>query len=108
MIEKHNELSRGIKFLYMINDQVVGRAYLYLMHNDLHDEPFGFIEDVYVNEEHRGKGIGKELMKELINEAKEQKCYKIVLTSRYIRENVHKFYKDLKFEDYGKAFKLKM
>jgi len=106
MISKKKVSADGIKFEYKENGKVLGRAYLYLMRNDLHKEPFGFVEDVFVDESIRGKGIGKALMHDLIKEAKEQKCYKIILTSRYERENVHKFYKDLGFKDHGKEFKM--
>jgi glucosamine-phosphate N-acetyltransferase len=37
------------------------------------------IEDVCVKREHRKKGIGKQLILHLLNEAKTRKCYKITL-----------------------------
>ena len=49
----------------------VGRAYLYLIYNDLHDAPCGFMEDVFVEESYRGQGIGTELTNAVIAKAKE-------------------------------------
>jgi GNAT superfamily N-acetyltransferase len=90
------------------NGKVFGRAYLYIMFNDLHKEPFGFLEDVFVEEKNRGKGIGTKLVKTLIGEARKQKCYKIICTSRYKNSDVHKLYEKLGFKDYGKEFRINL
>ena len=37
------------------------------------------IEDVIIDESHRKKGLGKEIIHHLINRAKIHKCYKVVL-----------------------------
>ena len=58
------------------NGQVLGSAYLYIMFNDLHKEPFGFLENVFVKKEHRSKGLGSKLVQTVIMEAKKQSCYK--------------------------------
>ena len=87
---------------------VLGSAYLYIMFNDLHKEPFGFLENVFVEEEHRGKGIGSELVNTAISEAKKQNCYKIICTSRYESSKVHSLYEKLGFKDYGKEFRMNL
>jgi GNAT superfamily N-acetyltransferase len=98
----------GIKISVLIGKEEVGHAYLYLLYNSLHKEPFGFIEDVYVNEKYRGKGVGKKIVLELIKKAKENKCYKLIGTSRYSRRKVHKFYENFGFKDYGKEFRINL
>lgn len=105
-IKKQDISSQGIKFIAIKNGQEIGRAYLYLMYNDLHDAPFGFMEDVWVNEDCRGKGVGTKLVNELIKTAKEKKCYKLVATSRYAREKVQDLYEKIGFEDWGKEFRI--
>ncbi|MEK7681142.1 MAG: GNAT family N-acetyltransferase [Patescibacteria group bacterium] len=84
----------------------VARATLYVLKNDLHKEPFGFIEDVFVDESLRGQGVGTKLAREIIEEAKRHGCYKIIATSRHIRENVHRFYEKLGFTNYGLEFRI--
>lgn len=84
----------------------VGRARLYIMRNDLHQEPFGFLEDVYVHSDQRGKGLGTELLKKVINRAKTEGCYKLVAGSRHSRGNVHKLYEELGFESHGLEFRM--
>ena len=39
----------------------------------------GHIEDVVVSREHRGSGMGSVLIKKLIEIAKREKCYKVIL-----------------------------
>ena len=98
--------ARGIRFTFDGDSGEAARAYLYLMHNDLHEEPFGLLEDVHVDETLRGRGIGKELVHEVIKRAREERCYKIIATSRFSRPGVHEFYEEIGFVDYGKEFRL--
>ena len=97
----------GIKFSVK-NDggEEVGRAFLYLMHNDLHEEPFGLLEDVFIKESERGGGIGTELVKNVIKKAEEVGCYKLIATSRHSRPKVHALYEKLGFENHGIEFRM--
>lgn len=79
--------AKGIKFVVIEEGQEIARAYLYLMHNDLHQEPFGLLEDVYVSETQRGKGKGSEIVKQVMQTAKQEGCYKLIATSRISRPN---------------------
>lgn len=97
--------AEGIKFSIAETEEVA-RAYLYLMHNSLHQEPFGLLEDVYVAETHRGKGLGTKLVRQVIQTAKERGCYKLIATSRTSRPKVHKLYQDLGFKERGLEFRL--
>src|SRR6056300_680840 len=55
----------------------------------------GLIEDVAVNKDHRGKGIGKSLVEKLIEIGKQKNCDKIVLNTS---EKNSKFYEKIGFE----------
>lgn len=105
-IKKIEKQSRAIKLEVEENGQVVGRASLYLIYNDLHSEPYGLLEDVFVDDSQRGKGTGTELVNKIIEEAKNNGCYKLVACSRNSRPEVHQWYIGLGFEDYGKEFKM--
>lgn len=76
------------------------------MNNDLHKEPFGFIEDVFVDKKVRCCGHGSRLIQEIVEEARRQGCYKIIATSRKSRENVHRFYEQNGFKKHGYEFRL--
>ncbi len=98
--------SEGFRFSIYGNGREVGRAYLFLMYNDLHQEPFGLLEDVFVEEAYRSKGIGTKLVKHVISAAKEKKCYKLICTSRYSRPQVHAWYQKLGFSTHGLEFRI--
>src|SRR3989344_2738163 len=98
--------SKGIKIYIEEKGKEIARAYLYIMYNALHKEPFGLLEDVYISESLRGKGFGTKLINEAIKLAKKKKCYKLIATSRYSRPRVHELYKKLGFEDWGKEFRI--
>lgn len=55
----------------------------------------GLIEDVAVDKNYRGQGIGKKLVKELIKIGNEKNCDKIVLSSS---EKNSKFYEKIGFQ----------
>lgn len=100
--------ARGIKFFIEQDSREVARAYLYILVNGSHDQPFGFMEDVYVTESLRGQGIGTALIKKIIDEAKKNNCYKIVATSRHERTKVHELYERLGFKNWGKEFRMEL
>src|SRR3989344_7908217 len=106
-LKKENK-SYATKFEALEKGEILGRAYLYIMFNDLHKEPFGFLEDVFVEEKNRGEGIGTKLINAVIAEAKKQKCYKIICTSRYTSAKVHDLYMKLGFKDHGKEFRINL
>jgi GNAT superfamily N-acetyltransferase len=97
---------------YFANDEngrEIAHAYLYLIKNDLHNEPYGLIEDVYVDENYRGQKLGSLLVEKIIEEAKTRDCYKIICTSRREgRENVHGWYEKLGLKKYGYEFRMNL
>ena len=98
--------AKGIRFSVIEREREIARAYLYLMHNDLHQQPFGLLEDVYVAENQRGRGLGTKLVREAIEAARKQGCYKLIATSRTSRPKVHELYKRLGFTERGLEFRL--
>jgi GNAT superfamily N-acetyltransferase len=98
--------AEGVRFSVTREGREVGRAFLYLMHNELHDEPFGLMEDVFVDESQRGTGIGTELVQAVVESAKARGCYKLIATSRSSRQRVHELYRRLGFEEHGVGFRL--
>ena len=104
---EHNDVeAKGIRISITDDGFEVGRAYIYLMHNDLHDRPFGLMEDVYVEESYRGRGIGSELVRKVIEIAKNSNCYKLIATSRTSRPKVHELYQKLGFSQQGFEFRI--
>ena len=107
-VKRENKEFSCIRFSLNEDDREIARAHLYLLKNDLHEEPLGYIEDVFVDEEFRRRGYGTKIMKDLIEEAKKQGCYKLVATSRHSRNNVHTLYENLGFVNFGLEFRMDM
>lgn len=105
-IFKKTVVGKGVRFSLREGGGEIGRAWLYLIKNDLHQEPYGWVEDVFVKKDFRGQGWGKKLMRQVLARAKREGCYKVVATSRYKRARVHDFYQGLGFKDWGKEWRL--
>lgn len=104
-IQKRKINTQGIKFYIKEKNKEIARAYLYVLKNDLHEKPFGFIEDLFVDENYRGQGYGTKIIKALLKKAKRQGCYKLIANSRLDKPKVHELYKRLGFIDWGKEFR---
>ncbi len=96
----------AVKFTAEQDGQKVGWAYVYLIFNERHSSPYGLMENVYVEQEFRGKGIGTSLVKAVIQEAKDRGCYKIICASNLDAERVHALYASQGFKKQGYEFRL--
>jgi GNAT superfamily N-acetyltransferase len=105
-INKIVKQSKAIKLEAVDGKKVIGRAHLYLISNGLHKRPYGLMEDVFIEKECRGQGIGTKLITELIKAAKKEKCYKLIATSRTENEGAHRLYKKLGLKQHGLEFRM--
>ena len=96
----------GIKLYADENGREIARTYLYFMKNDLHETPFGLMEDVFVEPDHRKEGLGSKIVEEAIKVAREQGCYKLICTSRHSKPEIHAWYQRHGFVDQGKEFRM--
>ncbi|MBV8792212.1 MAG: GNAT family N-acetyltransferase [Pseudolabrys sp.] len=87
--------------------QIVGTFALLFMDNLGHlGAPSGIVEDVAVDPSHHGGGIGGAMMRFAMEKAREQGCYKLVLSSNQKRERAHAFYESLGFTRHGYSFRV--
>lgn len=107
-LSKSIKSAKAIKVELKDGKKPVGRAFLYLIYNDLHKHPYGLMEDVFVDESLRGRGFGSKLILEVIKIAKKHKCYKLIATSRINRPKVHKLYSRFGFKKYGVEFRINL
>ena len=105
-VDRQDRAAQGIRFSVRGDHGEVARAYLYMMTNDLHEAPFGLLEDVYVDESQRGSGVGSALVKEVVAAAQQAGCYKLIATSRTSRPKVHELYERLGFAKHGVEFRI--
>jgi|SRR3989344_7241458 len=105
-LKKTHKSSSYTKIEILDGKKSIGRAFLYLIKNDLHKQPYGLMEDVFVDEKYRSQGLGRKLVSEIIKFAKKYKCTKLIGTSRMQRKNVHNFYQRQGFKKWGYEFRM--
>ncbi len=96
----------AVKITAEENGTVLGRVFLYVIFNGLHAEPYGLVEDLFVEEAARQRGLGTQLVKAAIVEAKARQCYKLIGTTRYSKKDVQEWYQRIGFADFGKEFRM--
>jgi ribosomal protein S18 acetylase RimI-like enzyme len=65
--------------IYDDNGDLISKGTIIINSGRDNDKPVGLIEDIWTDEKHRGKGLARSVITDLIEKAKEHKCYKIVL-----------------------------
>jgi glucosamine-phosphate N-acetyltransferase len=101
-LNKNQHLIRILVIYSPEIDKIVGAGTIFKI-DKLHNNPIGQIEDVIINNEYRGHGLGKILINKLVNIGLDDfKCYKIILNC--LEKNIV-FYKKCGFEFVGVEMK---
>ncbi|MCA9646103.1 MAG: GNAT family N-acetyltransferase [Polyangiaceae bacterium] len=94
-------------YIACANEVVVGTFALLIMDNLAYmAAPSAVIEDVAVDPERHGEGIGQAMMHFALDVCREKGCYKAILSSNVKRTRAHAFYEQLGFEHDGYAFRV--
>jgi GNAT superfamily N-acetyltransferase len=104
--ESDNMRHTGVRFSVHKGGKEIARAFLYILRNDLHSQPFGLLEDVFVEKSFRGEGVGTLLVKKVIEMARQRDCYKLIATSRHTKPKVHALYEQIGFKNHGIEFRI--
>jgi len=105
-----NIKKQNIKYFFAKeNGRIIASCYICIIPNLTRGgKSIGFIENVITDKDYRKRGIGKKIMENAIQYAKEQNCYKVILQSGNERIDAHEFYKSLGFDgESKKAFELR-
>jgi GNAT superfamily N-acetyltransferase len=90
-----------------LDGEVVGTADLLIIANLTHGaRPVAFVENVVVDANHRGAGIGRALMDDVIERARAEGCYKVQFLSNKDRTRAHAFYRRMGFSPSAEGFRL--
>ena len=81
-----NKSSKSI--VGVLDNEIVAYGSI-VIENKIRGEVAGHIEDIVVDKNYRGRFIGDNLIKELINIGKKNSCYRITL---FCKENLENFY----------------
>ncbi|SPF48938.1 Acetyltransferase family protein (fragment) [Candidatus Desulfosporosinus infrequens] len=92
-------------FVVEENRVIIGTCSLIILDNLGHKgAKLAIAENMIVGQECRGGGIGSKLMQFIMAKAKEENCYKLMLSSNKKRSMAHKFYEQLGFQQHGISF----
>lgn len=90
-------------------DEVIGTLVVAILPNLAHGgAPYAVVENVVVDEEHRGEGVGRALMEEATSRAREAGAYKLALCSNLEREGAHAFYRSLGMRESHLGFEVSL
>ncbi len=90
-------------FVAMDNAKVVSTCNITLVPNlTRNGKSFAIIENVITDNDYRRQGIGKKVIENAVQYAKENNCYKVVLLSSAKRTASHKFYESIGFNGNSK------
>ena len=83
-----NENKSTKSIVGILDNEIVAYGSI-VIENKIRGEVAGHIEDIVVDKNYRGRFIGDNLIKELINIGKKNSCYRITL---FCKENLENFY----------------
>ena len=83
-----NENKSTKSIVGVLDNEIVAYGSI-VIENKIRGEVAGHIEDIVVDKNYRGRFIGENLIKELINIGKKNSCYRITL---FCKENLENFY----------------
>ena len=103
ILKKITENSNHIVMVALSNNKVVGSITMLIEPKFIHDGGLvGHIEDVVVSKDHQGKGIGKKLVTNMLEFAKEKGCYKTILDCS---DGLISFYEKIGFKTYSNSMR---
>lgn len=95
-LTKNLQSGHHIILVYEINNKIIGTGTLLIESKLTYNISYlGHIENIFVSEEYRNKGIGKEIVKCLCKYANEKECYRVDLACE---EQLIPFYKSVGFD----------
>ena len=99
LISLFSQQSNAASLFLKINNEFVGLVNYFYLISTFKAKPYIYIHDVIVHNKFRGKGLGRELIEEIIAIAKEKDCCKIMLEVRDDNAPALSLYNSLGFID---------
>jgi GNAT superfamily N-acetyltransferase len=98
VFDKNLQSSSQFLIVALYGPQIVGFCSLTVKSNLWMQGSLGNVDEMIVEENYRGQGIGKKLMSRIMEIAIEKNCKQLELESSFHREEAHHFYTELGFE----------
>lgn len=67
-------------------------------------KPIAELDELYVKEDFRNKGIGQKLLQTVIEVAVQHNCYRVYIESHFTHKAAHELYERMGFTNYGFHF----
>ncbi len=93
-------------FLLKLDGEIVGYT-SYKYEKDFEFGPICYVDEIVVEKNIRGKGIGSRIVK-FLERTNKEKCNMIRLHTDLVRKKTRNFYKKKKFKDTGVVFEKKL
>ena len=96
-------------YLAWHGDDAVGTTALLVMpHITYSCRPTAFIESMYVRDQHRRRGVARQMVERLLVDAADAGCHKVQLLThkRHAEDGAHAFYRALGFEAEAEGFRM--
>jgi GNAT superfamily N-acetyltransferase len=90
--------SKNPRFKILVSEygnKLTGYAFYFFTYSTFLAKPTLYLEDIYISEDFRSKGIGKIFLKELLKIARKEKCGRMELIVLDWNVNAIKFYEKL-------------
>jgi GNAT superfamily N-acetyltransferase len=101
--------SGGTVFVAVRSGEVVGTCQLIVFrHLQARGGRCAEIESVHVHPDHRGRGVGGDLLRHAVERARGLGCYRVQLTSNVARPDAHRFYERLGLSPSHIGFKMRL
>jgi len=103
--------SRNPRFRILVSEyrnKLNGYAFYFFTYSTFLAKPTLYLEDIYISEKYRSKGLGKDFFQELKNTAQKEKCGRMEWIVLDWNKNAIKFYENLgaKYLEGWKFFRL--
>ena len=85
-------------------DKIIGFGSLTIINSLWQAGYLGHVDELVVDAEYRGRGIGTQLLEHLVDLAKKHDCRRIELDSAFHRRDAHRFYEQNGFVNRGYLF----
>jgi len=101
-----NVLESPSNFIFVAEEdgKLIGFATFSVRNVIRYPKPIAELDELFVMENFRKHGIGKQLMERVEEEAGNQNCYRLYIESAYQHEAAHKFYEGIGYKNYGYHF----
>ena len=101
-IEQIQEDANHFLLVHETDGKVNGSVFLSLCPDPMYGTlPFAVVENLIVDLQHRGGGIGRKLMRAAEEQAREHRCTKLMLLSQQAREEQKGFFDSLGYDCEG-------